>query len=694
MLKLTRRDLAAISLLALLNVLVFVRLWTVVAGKPPLALIPWDFRSIFAPQLVFIGDCLQAGFLPLWNPYNAGGTPFFIYPQSQMYAPTTLLIGTLFGYTVRAAQVQLLGTVLFGGIGAYLLSRSLWDSRWAGLITGIAFQFTTAIFGNFQHMTIVNCDVLIPWLLLALRLSAQSPTSAARYLFALFLFLLISTGYPGVELMVLAWCGVYAVYLYVHDRKPGLERRTFLRHQIEGWLLGMGFAAVIWLPVVIHRSDFTRGAALGIDYVLSPERSLSFKHLWGTLFHFMTLHGLPGVDVDISMRGVYFGIVAFALAITAVIWGRSERVVPAVVLAAGGFLMSCGGSFFGRVAVHVFMPLFNFSRFPSGDSRALAVLGASLLAGGGASLVAQSHPEARGTLRRVLLGFIGVLAFGLLIWRGLVDTTTYTDVVLAYVSLELAILGAAMLACHRLPPRQTLGVLGILLALEVGTGVLANHPVSGHDISASEWKAYVGLHNPNFTPERARTPRLEIPGDPTHTAETPEAYLAKSFYVGDYTFRLGRFDTLVEGGFMEWLRDGARMVAIPPNTDPGPSFPKLSGLMYPVEHQIIEYFPNRVVYTVKLSEESLLVFNEVFFPGWRARVDSGAEQSMLEVAGGLRALRVPEGEHRIETRFRPRSFFVGLAVSGLAWLYVGARLVIALTARRRSRSAVQVSPNG
>lgn len=164
MLRVTRRDWLAITILTLLNVTVFARLWTAWGGGQPRSLIPWDFRDNYAPFLVFIGDALQAGTVPLWNPYVAGGMPFFIYPQSQLYAPPTMLIGTLFGYTVGAVQIQELLTVLVGAIGTYLLSRQLWQSRWAGLISAIGFQFTTAVFGNFQHMTIVNSYALTPWL--------------------------------------------------------------------------------------------------------------------------------------------------------------------------------------------------------------------------------------------------------------------------------------------------------------------------------------------------------------------------------------------------------------------------------------------------------------------------------------------------------------------------------------------------
>ena len=71
-----------------------------------------------------------------------------------------------------------------------------------------------------------------------------------------------------------------------------------------------------------------------------------------------------------------------------------------------------------------------------------------------------------------------------------------------------------------------------------------------------------------------------------------------------------------------------------------------------------------------LTEPTTLVFNEMYFPGWKASIDRGPRVPMLEVAGGLRALRVEAGFHRIETRFSPGVFWVGFFITAAAWLGV------------------------
>jgi hypothetical protein len=58
---------------------------------------------------------------------------------------------------------------------------------------------------------------------------------------------------------------------------------------------------------------------------------------------------------------------------------------------------------------------------------------------------------------------------------------------------------------------------------------------------------------------------------------------------------------------------------------------------------------------------------------------------MLEVAGGLRALQVQAGFHRIETRFSPGVFWVGFFITAAAWLGVLTWLGFAIRSRRLVR---------
>jgi hypothetical protein len=154
--------------------------------------------------------------------------------------------------------------------------------------------------------------------------------------------------------------------------------------------------------------------------------------------------------------------------------------------------------------------------------------------------------------------------------------------------------------------------------------------------------------------------------------------------VSDYNhFRLYRFETVIARGFLPWLLNGPRVVVLPSYSNPK-SFAEFSAVAGPVSYDILEYTPNRVSYTLKLGEESLVVFNEMFFPGWMASVDGLAPQPMLEAAGGFRALRLKAGAHQVNTTFRPRPLFVALAISMLASIVLLLRVLPPSLRRRLS----------
>ena len=60
-----------------------------------------------------------------------------------------------------------------------------------------------------------------------------------------------------------------------------------------------------------------------------------------------------------------------------------------------------------------------------------------------------------------------------------------------------------------------------------------------------------------------------------------------------------------------------------------------------------------------------LVLLDSYYPGWHAYVD-GKEARILAANYAFRAVEVRAGKHRVEFLYRPRSFYAGLSVTGLA----------------------------
>jgi hypothetical protein len=93
---------------------------------------------------------------------------------------------------------------------------------------------------------------------------------------------------------------------------------------------------------------------------------------------------------------------------------------------------------------------------------------------------------------------------------------------------------------------------------------------------------------------------------------------------------------------------------------------------------ITRHEPHRVTVTTRADAETFLVLGDVYYPGWQARVD-GSPTRLYRADYALRGVIVPPGEHEVEFVFRPGSFYIGTAVTGVS----AAVLLGVLVVRRR-----------
>jgi hypothetical protein len=94
---------------------------------------------------------------------------------------------------------------------------------------------------------------------------------------------------------------------------------------------------------------------------------------------------------------------------------------------------------------------------------------------------------------------------------------------------------------------------------------------------------------------------------------------------------------------------------------------------------------NHITLDVRLDEPGILVFNEPFFPGWRARAD-GHEIPVLRANVLFRALVLAAGGHHVELEFAPLAWRIGWWISLASTAALG---VLGLIAWRAAPGARQ-----
>ncbi len=89
--------------------------------------------------------------------------------------------------------------------------------------------------------------------------------------------------------------------------------------------------------------------------------------------------------------------------------------------------------------------------------------------------------------------------------------------------------------------------------------------------------------------------------------------------------------------------------------------------------KLTSYHPDKMVYESKTDKEQLAVFSEIYYKpekGWKVFIDDQPVDGFVKANYVLRALRVPAGQHKIEMRFEPTSFYTGRKIAMMGSILV------------------------
>jgi hypothetical protein len=92
---------------------------------------------------------------------------------------------------------------------------------------------------------------------------------------------------------------------------------------------------------------------------------------------------------------------------------------------------------------------------------------------------------------------------------------------------------------------------------------------------------------------------------------------------------------------------------------------------------------------VDVTEPSIVVLTDAYYPGWEAYVD-GKFTPVYRANSVFRAVEVPPGKHHVSFRFRPRSFFWGMTISLVSIGLVIALVFLDRARRRRAQVAAAI----
>ncbi|HVG07699.1 MAG TPA: YfhO family protein [Thermoanaerobaculia bacterium] len=267
-----------------------------------------DVTFQIQPWQIFARRELRAGHLPLWNPHQFSGAPFWSNGQSAPLFPLHLLF---------AALPLQLGFVLLpwlrlviAGCGAWVLGRELGLSRPAALLTALTFSLS-GMMVSFLLFPMGNALALVPWVL-------WSVERKDVLLLALTAGLQLLGGHPET-------CAHTALLATIYLLVRGASGGAWLRFA-AGWIGGALIAAVQILPFVLLLPETSKWAATGGGYppplglLLQQPLRLVLPQLYGH-----PAEGTWSGPFNYSATAVYAGALALPLAAAGLVRVREDR---------------------------------------------------------------------------------------------------------------------------------------------------------------------------------------------------------------------------------------------------------------------------------------------------------------------------------------------------------------------------------
>lgn len=251
-----------------------------------------DFKQMFYPLQTFNQQMLQAGELPLWNPYMFLGVPHIGNPHASLFYPGTWLVW-LIGVQRGIGLVMVLHTWL-GAWGMAAFMRRIGSSAVGALLAGVIFAMSGWIAARYYagHFNLQMVSAWIPWALVAYLHALRRGTWGSLLPGVGVIGLALLAGYTPLMVymgLILACLGVYHA---LREEEP-------IR---DGWYAGWRLAAIfvggalLAAALILPTFELTRLAtresgdlAFANEHALPPAQYLSSLLL-------PDLYGNPKVD--------------------------------------------------------------------------------------------------------------------------------------------------------------------------------------------------------------------------------------------------------------------------------------------------------------------------------------------------------------------------------------------------------------
>lgn len=274
-----------------------------------------DFWQTVYPNLKWGISTIQAGGLPLWNPYLCSGYPLFacmIYGFA--YPPVIILVLLPFALAIK---LYILVHILWAGWGTYFLCRYLKISPGAACLAGVIYMLSGPLVSGVNNIAYLITPSWLPWVLLGYIRWHSEHKGLAWVIMAVALMILSGEMQTCYNVgLILVWFGG------VHLTRTGLAAQLAKSAGALLVIFGVAFlAAAVQIFPALELAKFSERLG-GVTSSQAGWFSLYWEDLWRFLVPF--IYGNPTVAWYGSAAhnhapfesSLYVGLLTLPLAVT------------------------------------------------------------------------------------------------------------------------------------------------------------------------------------------------------------------------------------------------------------------------------------------------------------------------------------------------------------------------------------------
>ncbi|MBC7326526.1 YfhO family protein [bacterium] len=657
----------------------------------------WDSIAQFYPWRTFLGESLRNGILPLWNPYQFCGYPFYANGQSALFYPfnwLSPLLGKMFMGFQAFIHLFLAGFLLY----IFLLKLRL--SSASAVFASLTYMLSGFITSWLHLPTVSNTFVWAPLCLLGVEFALEGKIVKAFFL-SIFSILLTSLGgHPQFLLYTLFLFVIYLILRILMEKRVSLAS-IFLPLIAIG--TGLILSSVQLLPLFEFSRLAHRGGNIGSQsYNAFISLSMPIERLIGLFLP--NFFGNPakgnywggGEYIEYSL---YFGLLPL-LFLPFSFRGERKYAIPFLAISLLFLLLILGTPL--NIPLYFLVPGWSQTGSPS---RLISVftLCSVISAGIGFDALLKNPPPFRkllpiattivllpfflfalsyreepfATLRAVvpqfpLIDFLKLFLIPLVF----IFITRYKRRLLPHFAILFLLLDLFPIARSHLyfsPNKMVLPRPAYMRELEGNIyRILAvtprwslyryppaclppNTATLYHMLDVGGYDSLYPLYYKSFLDN--------LEGENTAPLENGNMLLPKSLKQQNLQLLGVKFvfsPIYIDTPYLRLRRDGETKVY--EFTGKPLRFALMDDSFKPQgEVRLLNYGPNEVELEVSGNKNGYLILTDTIYPGWRAFID-GKEEKITPFYV-FRSVYVPKGKHLVSFRFRPISFKIGLYLS-------------------------------